>query len=329
MNHYRNIFYAIGISAFTISFFFTLFFAYKAMQFDQIIEKKTKAKKTNAHYVLISEELNNEYWRLVEKGAKAAGRRYHVSIEYNGPLQSNLSEHMKLIDMAISSKVDGIITQGLSEEKFTPLINKAMKKGIPVITVDTDAAKSKRVSYVGTDNYRSGYLAGKALIAGTKGKAVVGIITGSFEASHQKLRVEGFKDAIKNKPGIKVVDIKASNITKVQAAEKANEILSEHPDVNAFYGTSALDGLGIAQVIKRQGHEKKIYIISFDTLPETLQLMKQGFIQATVVQKPYKIGYESVKLMHEFKKGRHIPSTIHTDTGILYQKDIAKGDVSP
>lgn len=252
---------------------------------------------------------------------------YGVLLEYVGPKQANIDVHLKTIEMAAVSKVDGIMTQGL-DDQFTPLINRVIEQGIPVVTVDTDTENSKRFAYIGTDNYYSGYLAGKALIADTKGHANVAIITGSFYKNHQQERVKGFKDAVKSEKGIHIIDIQESEISRVRAAEKAYQILQNHPNVNAFFGTSALDGVGIAQVVEQYKKPGQIYIISFDTLPETLEYIRKGTIQATVVQEPYEMGYGAVKLMIDLINGKKVPSIVHTDTRILRAKDLplTRGD---
>ncbi|MFK9092178.1 sugar-binding protein [Bacillus salipaludis] len=267
--------YTFGILFFLVSVSFAIFYGYQVVTHHLPIEEK-KAATYHYHFVLVPEELDNEYWRLVEKGAKAAAKEYGVMLEYVGPKQANIEDHLKTIEMSAASKVDGIMTQGLSDEQFTPLINRVVEKGIPVITVDTDASNSKRMAYIGTDNYYSGYLAGKALIADTKGQANVAIITGSFYKNHQIKRVQGFQDAVKTEKGIHIIDIQESEISRVQAAEKAFQIVQEHPEVNAFYGTSALDAIGIAQVVEKYKKQNQFYIIGFDTLPETLKyLIKQ------------------------------------------------------
>jgi ribose transport system substrate-binding protein len=313
--------YALGIALCLANFSLAVYFAMK-MYYTGSEKTSTNPKQYKYHFVLIPEELDNDYWRLVEKGAKQAAEENGVWLEYVGPKQANIDEHIKTIEMAAASKVDGIMTQGLSEELFTPLINSIVDKGIPVMTIDTDAAKSKRIAYIGTDNYYSGFLAGKALVADTKGKAKVGIITGRFDASHQQLRVQGFMDAIEHEKGIEVVAIEESNITRVQAAEKAYKILKEHPEVNAFYGTSALDGIGIAQVVQQFQKEDDVYIIAFDTLPETINYIKSGVIEATVVQEPYEMGYRAVKMMTELLEGKEISKVNHTETRVIRKADL-------
>jgi ribose transport system substrate-binding protein len=312
--------YTFGVLFFLVSCAFSVFYGYKVMSHD-LPDENRDVENYNYHFVLVPEELDNDYWRLVEKGAQEAAKEFGVLLEYAGPKQANIDEHLKTIEMSMASKVDGIITQGLSDEQFTPLINKVVER-VPVITIDTDASNSNRMAYIGTDNYYSGYLAGKALIEDTKGQANVAIITGSFYANHQQLRVQGFRDAVMSEQGIKIITMEESEISRVRAAEKAYQILKDYPEVNAFYGTSALDGIGIAQVVEKYKKTDQVYIIGFDNLPETLDYLSKGTIEATIVQEPYEMGYRAVQMMIDLIEGKTVPPVVHTNTRVLRAADL-------
>lgn len=312
--------YGAGVLFFLVSCAFSVFYGYKVVTHDLPAEDNA-AVKYNYHFVLVPEELDNDYWRLVEKGANKAAEEHGVLLEYAGPKQANIDEHLKTIEMSMASKVDGIITQGLSDEQFTPLINRVVEK-LPVITIDTDAANSKRMAYIGTDNYYSGFLAGKTLIEDTNGQANVAIITGNFYANHQQQRVQGFRDAVESEEGISIITVEESEISRVRAAEKAYQILSDYPEVNAFFGTSALDAIGIAQVVDKLREPNQVYIIGFDSLPETLKYIKNGTIKATVVQEPFEMGYRSVIMMIDLIKGKKVPPVIHTNTRVMREEDL-------
>ncbi|WHZ03683.1 sugar-binding protein [Neobacillus sp. YX16] len=320
MSRLTKVAYGVGIWFFLVSCAFSVFYGYKVVSHDLPAEDKT-VEKYNYHFVLVPEELDNDYWRLVEEGAQKAAEEHGVLLEYAGPKQGNIDEHLKTIEMSMASKVDGIITQGLSDEQFTPLINRVVEK-LPVITIDTDAANSNRMAYIGTDNYYSGFLAGKALIEDTIGQANVAIITGRFYANHQQQRVQGFRDAVETEAGIKIITVEESEISRVRAAEKAYQILMDYPEVNAFYGTSALDAIGIAQVVDKFREPDQVYIIGFDTLPETLKYITKGTIKATVVQEPFEMGYEAVVMMIDLIEGKKVPPVIHTNTRIMREEDL-------
>ncbi|HEX7066412.1 MAG TPA: sugar-binding protein [Bacillales bacterium] len=324
---FRRLIYPALLSLLILSLVLTIYFMVKALQFDPEPSGAAGFDRPHYHFILIPEEMDNPYWRLVGKGAKEAAAKYDAVVEYNGPVQTDMEKHIKVMKMAVASKVDGIITQGLNK-RMTPVINKAIQQGIPVVTVDTDASDSRRIAYVGTDNYKAGKMAGKFLINEINGDAKVGIITGSFRSKSQKQRVKGFRDALKKAEGIVVVAVKASHISRVQAAEQTYEIFKNHPDVRVFFGTSALDGLGISATVQRLGKTDDVYILAFDKLPETIRLIENGKIEATVAQQPYQMGYQSVKLMLAVVNGEHLPEINATSTKIIQAVDLPLHELS-
>lgn len=322
LNVYLALFGTIAILSLLVSFNGSFL---KALKLNDELTQQTSVRLPEYHFVLIGEEVDNAYWRLVERGARAGAQHFDVFVEYKGPQRSNLEEHVKLIDMAVASKVDGIITQALNEVDFAPIINDAMEKGIPVITIDTDAPRSDRVAYVGTDNFYSGMLAGKAVIEDTRGEIKIGIITGNVESEHQKLRVKGFMEAIKDVKRIEVVAIEESNISRLEAEQKAYKLLENFEDLNAFYGTSALDGIGIVAAMNKTG-KNDLYVIAFDALAETVELLKQDRIQAIVAQEPFEMGFRSVEVLMEALHSAPVETITHTETTIIRKKDLNDGE---
>ncbi|WP_235849020.1 MULTISPECIES: sugar-binding protein [Bacillaceae] len=321
----RLIIYVLLIATLIGSAFLSLFYYLEVKNYEeQMLDIVAKTPMPAHHLVLISEELDHEYWKLVEAGAKQAEDYYDVFVEFTGPQNSNQDEQVRLLEMAIAKRVDGIIVQALNDELFTPLINKALVQGIPVVTIDTDEPNSYRISYIGTDNYRSGKLAGHALIADLEGEAVVGIIANSLASTHMQQRVQGFKDAVEDEPGIQVVTIEESNNSRVGASEKADKMLKTYPHITAFYGTSALDGLGVVSTVTALNRDD-IYIVAFDTLDETLALLDQGKIDAVVAQEPFEMGYRSVGIMLDIINGKEVDKVYHTSTSIIRKEDLKNG----
>ncbi|MFS0881694.1 sugar-binding protein [Metabacillus niabensis] len=330
MRYLRRFLYFSTFLVFIFTSILTLYYGKETFHFEtgtvptqaQGTVPNTHHNNYQHHFVLIPEELDNDYWRLVEQGARDAAKFHNVYLEYLGPKQANTAEHLKTIDMAIAGRVDGIITQGIGEEQFNHLVTKAKEKSIPIVTIDTDAPESERAVYVGTDNYYSGFIAGKAIINDTTGRQHVAIVTGRHDAPHQKLRVQGFMDAIATEKRISVLTVEESNITEIGASEAAHKILKQYPSVTAFYGTSALDGIGIAKVVSNLKAEDNIYIIGFDILSETLEYIENGLIEATVVQFPYQMGYESVERLIQLNEGKELQPLQHTDTKIVHKEDL-------
>lgn len=283
---------------------------------DKLEEVNNKSSYSKKHFVLIAQEYGNPYWTAIGNGAKDAGEKFDIYVEYRGPIQSNMDEQLKLLEKSIAENVDGILVQSLNNEKFTPLINKAMSKGIPVITIDTDAPSSNRLSYVGTDNYYAGQELGNKVIAETNGKGKVGVIIGDITAENQKLRLNGLQSVIEKQPNMEIIEVLPSNISRIKAGQQAEKILRNNPEITILVGTSALDAVGMIEATENL-NRTDVQIFGFDNVDDTLHAINEKKITATLAQMPYQIGYKSVSLMNDYIKGISIPNEAFTDITII------------
>jgi ribose transport system substrate-binding protein len=295
----------------------------KTIELEVPITANEKIVNPEYHFVLIVQELENQYLQELYAGAQHAAQKNGAIVEYWGTKQTNIDDHMKLIEMAIASKVDGILTQGLSDE-FEPVIEKALDKDIPVITVDSNFANNDFVTYVGTNNYQAGYNIGLHVLEETSGETKIGIVTGSMIANNLNERVQGFLDAISKEHRMKVASIESSNLSKIQGADKTFQMLKNDPDISIFYGTSALDSLGIIEGMKKKNGTNDIRVYAFDTLEETIDLMKKGDIHMTLKQEPYEMGDVGVQLLIDLIQGKEIEKQYFTPMTLLRKEDVER-----
>lgn len=309
-------------------------FAYSYVKISNIVSKvadslqaKTFAKH---HIVLISQELDNPLWRTIEHGAEEEAKNYNMDLEYTGPLRLNQSEQMKLLDKTIASKVDGILVQGIESAEYRSLIEKAVGRGIPVITVDTDTPGSKRITYVGTDNVSAGKKLGEVVIKSTQGsggppKLRIGVIIGSHDAANQEERLKGFLSIVQTKANYEVVNVGVSNISRIQATQTAEKMLKDDPGINLMVGTSALDAVGILQAVKSLDMLNRVKIFGFDDLEETKMAISKGEIEATIIEKPEEMGREAIKELHSYFEGRASQDGMHlTSYEVLDKSNITE-----
>ncbi|MCP8617559.1 sugar-binding protein [Salirhabdus salicampi] len=319
MKRLQVMLYMSGFALFFLCLTYTVYFGFQTFHVET---ERTVSSDYDYHIALIPEELDNDYWKLIEQGARDAAEEHNIYIEYVGAKQADDDEQLRTLDKMIAAKVDGILIQGMGVERFYDLVHEARQKGIPIVTVDTDSPLSERFAYVGTNNYKAGYIAGEALVNNTTGHQYVGVITGRNVSKNQQLRVSGFQDAIASYDRIEIVDIRESNITKVGAAEATYELLKEHANINAFFGTSALDGIGIHEGITQMNVKNHPYIIAFDDLPETIRLVQRGKIQATVIQQPYEMGVNGVHVLMDLMKRKHTPELHFTNIEVIHREDV-------
>ncbi|SEN36559.1 monosaccharide ABC transporter substrate-binding protein, CUT2 family [Mesobacillus persicus] len=312
---------ALFVTVLCISLIFSFYFFKKTVHIETPMNNNDMAGQADMHFVLIIQELESPYLQDLYAGAKAGAGKNGVTIEYWGTEQTNVDDHIKLIEMAIASKVDGILTQGLTQE-FEPVINKAEEKGIPVIFVDSDLENNDERTYVGTDNYQAGYEMGLTVLDETSGKIKVGILNGNLININLEERVQGFLDAISTDNRMEVVAIESSNMSKIQGAEKTYQMLKSHPDISILFGTSALDSFGIVEGIKKAKPSSEVRVYAFDVFEETFDLLKTGGIHTALKQEPYQMGYTGVNLLIDLIQGKEIEKNIYTPISILTKEDV-------
>lgn len=277
------------------------------------------------HVVLISQELDNPYWRSIEDGARRAAEQYDMNLEYMGPFRINPDEQIKRLEKAIAAKADAIVIQGINDPHYRTLIDTAIDQGIPVMTIDTDEPGSQRLSYVGTDNLEAGKRMGELVVQSIHEQRLVeqisiGVLIGDESADNQQLRLQGFRSVIHQYDNLSIAEVKSSNISRLQAAEQAEYILLHHPEVTYMVGLSSLDGIGILEAVQRapsQRNEQGINIFAFDDLAETKEAITQCQIVSTIVQQPNRMGYDAISLIHDFFQGKPLQQQHFTAITVL------------
>ncbi|MGB9797847.1 MAG: substrate-binding domain-containing protein, partial [bacterium] len=208
-------------------------------------------------FALVPKSVGSPYWSACEEGMKEACKELGVEGYFVGPETTDVEKQIKIIEDFVSKKVDGIAISPNDPTAIAPVIDKILSEGIPVITFDSDAPKSKRLCYIGTDNYKAGYAAGEEMIKVLGGKGKIAIMTGSLGAYNLNERIRGFRDAIKKAPGIREVTLQANNDDEELCFSQAENVLQAHPDLAGFFGVSGTGGPGSARAVKAAGKSGK------------------------------------------------------------------------
>lgn len=243
------------------------------------------------------------FWKPMEIGMKAAAASLpNCDASWQGPQNARVAEQRRIIENYVARGVKGIAISPLEPEALKPVINGLVAKGINVVCIDSDIPDSKRMAYIGTNNFKAGQVLGKKLLAlmdGKPGKAVA--FVGTLSAENARDRLGGLKDALKGSK-VQIVDVKQDNTDKGKARSNVEDVLQARPDVNILIGLWSYNLPAIAEAVKDAGERSKITVVGFDAEPGTIQSLKEGNIDATVVQKPYYFGYLAVMLLYNMSR---------------------------
>lgn len=219
------------------------------------------------------------------------------AIIYEAGGYTHLDTQMSQVEDLISMPVDALILVAINPDGTIPMVEKAVAAGIPVINCNVMTASEKVVSRVRCDDTIIGEMQAKYMIEQVKGKGNFIVIAGVAGSSWADGRSKGFKDYIaKNAPGIKILDTRylANNDPALGLAEM-EDLLQTYHDIQGVMTGSAVLGMGVAQAIDAAGKSKDIVVTGVDIFDESVNGLKDGRMDAVILQDTVAIGRWGVK----------------------------------
>jgi len=252
---------------------------------------------------------NSAFWTGVGDGAEAKAKELNATGKYNittyaaGPAESGTAGQIALFEDFISQNYDGIIIAVSDPAMMTPKIDDAVDKGIVVVTMDTDAPDSKRLCFVGTDNYNYGVLQGKtcAELMGDSGKLI--IFNAFPETLGQAQRTKGIYDGLKAAGG-NYETVEACFTGQIDLLALCEDAWTHYSDYDCCVMTYAA-GEQVANVFRQKGWTKADkHAVLADDLDPIILAIKDGTCDCSVVQGQYQWGYEGVRIVVEALEGK-------------------------
>jgi ribose transport system substrate-binding protein len=269
---------------------------------------------TSEKYYLIANNLKLAYWQTAAEGFNKAATEYHVKAEVAGPDTYDSQAELTELQHAIAAKPAGILISVADAASFQTEINAAIDAGIPIITMDSDAPHSHRLFFIGTNNLEAGRLGGQRVVDKLGGKGNVVFFTMPGQPNLDE-RFRGYQEIFSDHPGIKTVEVVDIKGVSTAAFDKTEQYMAETgpKKIDAFICLEASAGKEVGTVLKRANAKDRL-LIAMDVDPDTLSMIKEGVIDATIAQKPYTMGYIGLKALDQiFHDG---PKTLSSDYSV-------------
>jgi ribose transport system substrate-binding protein len=272
----------------------------------------------------IPKALNNPVFELGREGAlqKAAELTARgpvpVKVLYVGPVASDAAEQVRVVEDVIARGVDGIAISCDDPTACVEPINKATNAGIPVITWDSDSPDSRRLTYLGVNNYQAGRTAADLLARALKNKGRIALLTGVPGAYNLEERIRGFKAGLALYPDMRIVATAVSNDNIDVGVQVVEETMQAYPQLDGwfFVGLWPLFAeRGSMPLWERAVRQRGMKVVAFDTLPVELEFLRDGYLSALIGQKYWGWGTDSVQMLYEhLLSGKALPP--FTDSGM-------------
>ncbi len=248
-------------------------------------------------YYLVALNSKTPYWQAAHEGLQDAAMQYKVKYEMVAPGSYNPQGQKEEFQKILKKNPSGILVSVGDPTVLGPEIDAAIAQGIPVITVDSDAPSSKRLMFVGTDNYDAGQTGAKLVAQALNGKGNVVVFTIPGQ-QNLKERLHGYEQAFRSHPGIKITEVVDIKGEPARAFDKTMEIATKGSAVDAFVCLEASACPEVAEVLTRKQVTGKT-IVAMDTDPRTLEWIQKGVILATIAQKPYTMAFFGTRVLDQ------------------------------
>jgi ribose transport system substrate-binding protein len=273
-------------------------------------------KKRNI--ALIVKMMHGDYWDVIRMGAEAAAKEFDVNVVYNAPeFEEDADVQAELINQSLKYGIDAIILASSDYKRLAEAVERAHRLNVPVVTIDSEVDSPYVKTFIGTDNYEAGELAGERLVRLVGQKGRIGIMSFVKGARNAEQREQGLRAALAKYPHMQIVETDYCLSDPKLAAELTNKMIQKFGTLDAIVALNATAANGTAEEIQKLGLGGKVKIVAFDSTPEEMEYMQDGVIQATLVQNPFSMGYLGVKYALDVLDNKSVPQHIYTVTALI------------
>ena len=264
---------------------------------------------------VIAKSVTSDFFHNMRNGVYAAATDYNVTVTFDGPEnEEDYATQNRMIEQAVEDGVDAIVLSAIDYTRSDAVVEEAVRRGVKVLTVDSNIGSSAVSLFIGTDNREAGRAAALAALddSSTERLVNIGLVNYTAETDNGRQRVEGFREYIDDIPNARVVAEITAESNTVSATQAALSLLQEYPQINVLVGFNEWMTLGVGNAIRQAGVADRVRGVGFDSNVLSVSMLETGEMDALIVQNPFAIGYLSIQNAEALLSGRTV------DTPELY-----------
>ncbi|SPE38704.1 Ribose transport system substrate-binding protein [Candidatus Sulfopaludibacter sp. SbA6] len=285
---------------------------------------------------VVTKALDSEWWQRVKAGAEEAAKanpgvrlavlapEREVNIDQQVSILENIDQQVSILEDQITKRVAALAVAPTGAAELIPVLDRAHAAGIPVVIFDTDINWASKLSYVGSDNRRAGRIAGEYIARILGGKGKVAVIRGILGVPVHEDRVAGFRDAIRDAPGIECVAVQPANSERALAMSVMENLLTRYPDLLALFAGNDQMALGAVEAIAARNLTGKIAVIGIDATREAVRAVEAGRLAGDVAMYPEMLGRRAVEAALQAARGEPVEKRIDVGETLVTKENAAQ-----
>jgi len=288
-------------------------------------ETGSSAPPTKSYTIaVIPKGTTHEFWKSIHAGAIKAerelnGKGIKTEVIWKGPLkEDDRDQQIQVVENFMSRRVSGLVLAPLDSQALVKPVENAIQAKVPVVIIDSGLNSEQYVSFVATDNYKGGQLAGEHLAKLLEGKGNVILLRYAVGSASTEAREAGFLDTLKKHPDIKLISSdQYAGPTRETGYQASQNLLNRFgTEVNGVFCPNENSTIGMTMALREIGKAGgKVKMVGFDSGTKSVIDLKNGDVQGLVVQNPLLMGYLGVMTMIKSLQGEKVERRI--DTGVV------------
>lgn len=289
---------------------------------------------TRPKIAFVMKTLNNPFFIDMQRGAQAAAQEHNIElIVQAAERELDVEKQMQIIENLIQVQVQALCITPSGSQEIIPAIAKANAANIPVLIVDTRldsaAAADAGVHYetfIGSDNFEGGRVAGEFLVAHNNGAAQVAVLEGIPGHETGDSRLRGFHAALQSAPNMRIVASQPANWERDQGFNVFQNVLQAHPQVNALFACNDMMALGAIEAIAAAGKAGQITVVGFDAVDDARKAIEAGTMAASVAQFPEEMGRVAIASAVRVFNGEKLPQVVPVKIGLVKKENATSAE---
>jgi ribose transport system permease protein len=293
---------------------------------------RSPAQARTLTVAFVPKALNSPFWAEMQQAAEREVAAQGVRlVSLAAERETDVERQYQIIENLIQQKVDAILLAPAGSKELVPAIRKANDAGIPVLILDTridraaaDSMGVRVLTYIGSDNFEGGAVAGRYLARTLGGTGSVAIIEGISGHETADQRRQGFLKGVEGHPGIRVVASQTADWERARAYTVAENLLQAHRELDAIFAANDEMALGALEAVAAARRLDRVRIVGFDAIPDALANIASGRLLGSVAQFPGEMGRLGVRhAVILLREGKAPPPEVLTRVEMIDRSNIA------
>lgn len=288
-----------------------------------MIKSKFSQKNTKVLVVFSTSDSEIEFWKTLRDGILLAAKNFNVDVNITAPERENdVKGQIDLLEKGLLENPDAVVLAPVDYNALVPIAEKIKKMGIKLIIIDSGLNSEVPDSFITTDNVEAGKKAALAL-AEMSGEEAKVVIMSYLQFSPTAIdREKGVREELSRHKNLRVIETYYCDATRKDAYETAKQFILETKDLEGIICLNEMTTLGAAEALQDLKLGESINLVGFDSSLPEIKLLETGIIKATVVQRPFNMGYLSIEAAVKVQKKHPIESRINTSSQVVTKENM-------